>query len=112
MKFKCLNQVLKFLLQSDCPTAVIKEMLFSAFTVEKVKALSSGQVEACLLVAQTDEQARALESENGLNSLCPEQDLYIKDSGELWRKRVYVVDDAGGGYVLFERLCNADKNGG
>lgn len=99
-----MSKLLQALLKQPYPTEIIKDMLFSMFTIEQVKL--NGENQSCMIIAENSADIKYAEQECGLQDRIAETDEIISTDGGRLRKRIFVLDDTGNGVVFYSHTGN------
>ena len=106
-KYQTKTEFNAYLLCTNYPEELQKTMLNA---IETVETATKGGAESYLIIAEDEAQARAVEKEYALSGCYPESDTPIPtENGEVWRERVFIFSDDGGGIIYFERVKNSDE---
>lgn len=106
--FYRLNQALPELFKEPYHPTLIKEILFALYCIEQLVA--GREANSFVAIAETKADIQAIQNEYALDELTPEIEEQITTGEEVWLKRVYIRDDSGNGYVIFQRAPkNAEK---
>lgn len=105
--FYRLKDALPELFKEPYHPELTKEILFALYCVEQL--VSGGEADSFVTVTETEADIRAVEKAYALNELTPETEEHITAGEEVWLKRVYIRDDTGNGYVIFQRTQNGSE---
>ena len=100
--FHSMNEALPALLKEPYYVPVMKEILFSLYSVEQLRAF--GEEGSAVIILETEEDIRIAEKQYALSERIPETQTQIDTIDEIWFESVYVLDDAGNGIVCFQRV--------
>ena len=106
-KFHKMQTLLQALLKQPYPAEIIKELLFSMYTVEQVRL--NGDNSNCLIITENGAELKQAEKTFDLLNRTPETDEVITAENERLRKRVFVFDDYGNGVVLFSHIPTGNE---
>lgn len=106
-KFNTMATLLQFLLKKPYPDELTKNMVLAMLPVEQCNA--NGDNSSCVIIAESEAELQAVESEYNLKNYYPEVDEYITADNQCWRKRVYVFDDYGNGIILYSRSPSGNE---
>ena len=103
-KLTTMPELTAYLAAANLSVEIMKDMLFSMYTVEQCKTTSDNcEIEAYVLIDDTPHADKKQEERFAASMLECEQVLQ-SDNG-VWRKRVYLFGDAGDGVIEYVRLA-------
>ncbi|MDE7158826.1 MAG: hypothetical protein K2N74_04545 [Clostridiales bacterium] len=103
-KFTTMPELTAYLATADFPVEIMKDMLFSMYTVERSKSASDHcEIEAYVLIDDTPHADKEQEERFAASHALECEQVLQSDNG-VWRKRVYLFGDAGDGVIEYVRL--------
>ena len=106
-EFYTMPPLLRYLLKNSPPAPLIKDLLFSMFTVEQCN--TGGANQSTLIIAETPTEDKFVTKRFNLSDYYPESDEEIQASERSWRKRIFVFDDTGSGIILYSPTGNEKR---
>ena len=99
--YHSMEEALPSLIKGGYHVCIVKEILFAVYTLEQL--LICGERESAVIILETKQDACAAEEIYHLHAHTPEAQEQIQTDSEAWLKTVYITDDAGNGFVCFQR---------
>lgn len=103
VKLKTKEEAQRFAWKSGLATTLREALVSSASLVESVrKEIPSAR--ACVILSETEREHSEILREYRLTDAFPEDSEDITAGGTIWRRQIYIIDDAGDGIVFFYPL--------
>lgn len=103
-KLTTMRELTAYLAAANLPVEIMKDMLFSMFTVEQCKTENDDCITEAYVLIDDTPHAEGRQEERFAASSLLECEQVLQSDGGVWRKRVYLFGDAGDGVIEYVRL--------